>query len=57
MDNLMYVPIAPGIRMQVPVDLTTDEINKRIDKYLENLERYKEQTYNPKKNHFTKTKI
>jgi len=57
MDNMMYVPIAPGIKMQVPVNLTVEEINQRITKYQSNLERDKEKTYNPRMKTFTKNKI
>lgn len=57
MDNLMYVPISPGVMIEVPVDLTTEEINQRVEKYKENLEKSKEHIYNPKMRSFSKAKL
>lgn len=57
MSELKYIQISPGIKICVPVDLTKEEIDKRIEKFKSSLEKGKEVHYNPRKKNFVKSKF
>lgn len=56
MENIVYYQIAPGIKMALPKTLSPNEVEKRICKFLENLDRDKPRTYNPKIKNFNPCK-
>lgn len=57
MNAVKYIEISPGLKIGVPSELTQEEIDKRVEKYKENLEKSKLQHYNPKKNQFVKSQF
>lgn len=57
MSNLKYIEVGPGIKIGVPVELTPEEIEARVTKFKDGLEKSKEVHYNPRKKEFVKSKF
>lgn len=57
MSTVKFIEISKGLKIGVPIDLTPEEIQERVDKYKNNLEKSKIQHYNPRKNKFVKSKF
>jgi hypothetical protein len=55
--ELKYIEISKGLRIGVPSDLSQSEINERIEKHQQNMEKAKQQHYNPYKKTFVKSKF
>ncbi|WP_161805829.1 hypothetical protein [Pedobacter sp. Hv1] len=46
MENTVYYEVSPGVRIGLPKTLPSEEVEKRICRYQENLERNKLRTLN-----------
>lgn len=57
MSTLKYIQVSPGIKIGVPVELTPEEIEVRVKKFKSNLEKGKQQHYNPIKKTYLKSKF
>lgn len=55
--SLVYHEVSPGIRIGLPKNLGKKAVAQRIEKYKNNLERSKEQIYNPKIKSFNPCKF
>lgn len=56
MENTVYYEVSPGIKIGLPKTLSPNEVEKRLCRYQENLERNKPRTYNPKLKNFNPCK-
>ena len=52
-----YLEVSKGIHIEVDVDISQEEIDRRVKKWKEALEKSKDQTYNPREmNNYTAKK-
>ncbi|MFN0254478.1 hypothetical protein [Pedobacter ureilyticus] len=56
-NTVKYIEISKGLSIGVPVNLSQEEIDKRVEKYKNNLENAKCQHYNPHKKRHVKSKF